>query len=788
MSSHSRYLDHLAALQGSARFRDTYNLAAVPNPGGGLPRASHHLQDYLIGSGAFGLVFCCVRTLDVDVRYAIKVILKSVPVSDPTTTTGEVATSSSGVQCEDEEIRMIKNISILFAKRRGAVILEDEWDDSIAHFIVMSYLEGTFGDAINLLSSSGRRGESPEEKKEREEGLWKIAAKFARDISFQLVLMHLVKIVHRDLSLGNIMYSVNSGNVTFTVIDFNLSKRMNELEPGTGRYGYPGPPNFGSLIPPDLRGSVNAKVIYDEKCDCWSFGVLLFKLLFSGRDFDQSLLAGKLEQFEESERIKTPFHLVLLLTRADPRERITMKEAFQHPWLGEFDLGFEEKREMRALLEHAEEILARNPTCRRLAQEALNTFEVFHHPRQDLVEEDDDVAEVAMGTTPPKGLLIKAATRAWRQKRKNEDKYATSNFSKLRQVAKEGKEGITSPVIPRTPCSTSMSRVNSNEKLGTGSSRRDSSDKKNRTKKQSQSLTSMDINELVADETGDYDEEVRSVASSQSATSSSWTSRSGASRSVSRATTPGLFGLPAAGFGMTRTLSCESVGCGGGVAGMGGLRSLGSSSATPRATLRKDSDFARRDAAEAELARIQTRIATKVNFLTEKLEEIETKHAETREAVIKDLIVRRNHRFRPLPEELRKSIYTNILTKDTSELSPRKIEDLLQEAKIVMSRLNVHEDSAIKAKGKHPEDAVRPLLSKLQEYMNLLVRYTTHRALLSKGISDFRGRFQNVAQRIERFLKSRAREASLHVINTFQSFQVECLLLLHDLDNLEWKR
>lgn len=784
MSSHSRYMEHLAALQSSARFRDNYHLAPVPNLPGGLPRAGH-LQDseYLIGSGAFGLVFCCVRTLDVDVRFAIKVILKRDPVPDPTTTTGEAATSSSGVQSEDEEIRMIKNISILFAKRRGAVILEDEWDTEIGHFIVMSYLGGTFGDAINLLSSSGIRG-SPEEKREREEGLVKFAAKFARDISFQLVLMHLVKIVHRDLSVGNIMYNVNSGNVTFTVIDFNLSKRMTELEPG--RHGFLGPPNFGSLIPPDLRGSVNAQVIYDEKCDCWSFGVLLFKLLFSGRDFDQSLITDKLLTIAESERVKTPFHLVLLLTRADPRERITMKEALQHPWLGEFDLGFEEKREMRALLEHAEEILARNPTC---TQEALNTFEVLH-PKQDIMEEDDDddVAEVAMamGTTPPKGLLMKAATRAWRQKRKNEDKYATSNnwLSNLRHVAKEGKEGGSSPVVPQTP---SMSRVNSSERLGAGSGRRDSSDKKNRAKKQL-SLSSMDISELVADETGDYDEEVRSVASSQSATSSSWTSRSGASRSVSRATTPGLFGLPAAGFGLTRTLSCESVGGGGGVAGMGGLKS-GSSAATPRATPRKDSDFARRDAAEAELARIQTRIASKVSFLTEKLDEIEIKQAETREAVIKDLIVRRNHRFRPLPEELRKSIYTNILTKDTSELSPRKLEDLLQEAKNVMSRLSGgNEDDAKRGKGNRPEDAVRPLLSKLQEFMNLLVRYTSARALLHKAFSEFRGRFQNVAQRIERFLKSRAREASVHVINTFQSFQIECLLLLGELDNLEWKR
>lgn len=78
--------------------------------------------------------------------------------------------------------------------------------------------------------------------------------------------MHANKIVHRDLKLENILYLTKDPNSELKLIDFGLSNKLqHELHTQVGTPLY--------VAPQVLKGT------YDEKCDVWSIGVIMFILL-----------------------------------------------------------------------------------------------------------------------------------------------------------------------------------------------------------------------------------------------------------------------------------------------------------------------------------------------------------------------------------------------------------------------------------------------------------------------------------------------------------------------------
>jgi calcium-dependent protein kinase len=75
-------------------------------------------------------------------------------------------------------------------------------------------------------------------------------------------------IVHRDLKPENILFDSKKENACLKIIDFGASAKLSKDEKLSKRIGTP------FYVAPEVLAAR-----YDEKCDMWSIGVILYILL-----------------------------------------------------------------------------------------------------------------------------------------------------------------------------------------------------------------------------------------------------------------------------------------------------------------------------------------------------------------------------------------------------------------------------------------------------------------------------------------------------------------------------
>ncbi|KAK0150576.1 Calcium/calmodulin-dependent protein kinase type IV [Merluccius polli] len=160
------------------------------------------------------------------------------------------------------------------------------------------------------------------------------AAHVIKQILEAVAYLHENGVVHRDLKPENLLYEDLSLDAPLKIADFGLSKIIDDQLPMKTVCGTP-----GYCAPEILRGNA-----YGPEVDMWSVGVVLYILLCGFEPFfdprgDQYMYSRILNCDYEfvspwwDEVSLNAKDLVSKLIIQDPRKRLNVHEALQHPWV-----------------------------------------------------------------------------------------------------------------------------------------------------------------------------------------------------------------------------------------------------------------------------------------------------------------------------------------------------------------------------------------------------------------------------------------------------------------------
>ncbi|CAD8135936.1 unnamed protein product [Paramecium pentaurelia] len=160
----------------------------------------------------------------------------------------------------------------------------------------------------------------------------KEASYIMKQIMSAILYAHNQNIVHRDLKPENVLLDITSqGNYNVKVVDWGTAKIFSPNQQINEKFG-----TLYYMAPEVLRRN------YNEKCDIWSCGVILYILLsgtppFNGRtdaEIQKSILNGKYSLEGEvwdivSQQAKD---LVTKMLQYDVQKRMNAKQVLEHNW------------------------------------------------------------------------------------------------------------------------------------------------------------------------------------------------------------------------------------------------------------------------------------------------------------------------------------------------------------------------------------------------------------------------------------------------------------------------
>ena len=252
------------------------------------------LTSSTIGIGGFGKVYKVRHKISKNI-YAIKVINKQKIVENNL--------------CE--QIRL--EVRIMYSLNHEHIIkLNNHFEDDDNFYLVLEYApKGHLYEKLKLM------GRLPE----------RLTAQYLREVFSAVEYLHSTNppIIHRDIKPENILLDSKE---RAKLCDFGWSNFFN---PSTKRMTYCGTPDY--LAPEMIK-----KEGHDQTIDIWNLGVLMFELLTGHTPFQAS---NQKEIFNNILKLKRVFpkgfpmiakDLVLKLLKANPKERITLQAALEHPW------------------------------------------------------------------------------------------------------------------------------------------------------------------------------------------------------------------------------------------------------------------------------------------------------------------------------------------------------------------------------------------------------------------------------------------------------------------------
>lgn len=250
----------------------------------------------------------------------------------------------------------------------------EEYEDHKYLYIVTELLKG---------------GELFDELARRRKFTEKDCGKIIKQVLEALAYCHAKNIVHKDLKPENILLESKKDIESIKLIDFGTAQRFTRGDKMTTVIGTP-----YYVAPEVLRGS------YDEKCDIWGVGVIMFILLsgtppFNGKDDDAIMKAVAKGNYEfrpnkwrgVSREAKDLISKMLVL---DTEDRISAQQALDHPW---FALIFEKDFENRKLSSALKDLKSFKAD-QKMQQAALGYIVTHLATKEDTKDLDDAFKEI----------------------------------------------------------------------------------------------------------------------------------------------------------------------------------------------------------------------------------------------------------------------------------------------------------------------------------------------------------------------------------------------------------
>ena len=258
-----------------------------------------YIKKNLLGSGAFGEVWLAHHK-DLDRDFAMKIIKKRKNKSN-------------------DEKEILNEIEILKKLDHPKILkIVDFYSTPKKYYIITEYCPE--GELFNEIIKVGKFDEGQ-------------TAFIINQILKAVSYCHKMNIIHRDIKPENIMITnrEKNGCLQVKLIDFGTAKIF---EKGHQENKYVGSSYY---MAPEI-----IKRKYDEKCDLWSIGVILYILLtgrppFDGNDDEEIIENVKKGEYDMwgypfpilSDHSKD---LIFKLLQYDPKKRINAEQALDHPW------------------------------------------------------------------------------------------------------------------------------------------------------------------------------------------------------------------------------------------------------------------------------------------------------------------------------------------------------------------------------------------------------------------------------------------------------------------------